>query len=93
MRHARKLPCQAPQTAEVGTKDEVSRINEEDVTGSCRGGVERGLKFGLQKLPLDGDVLAQRLFGGTGTAPRALPTQAQILEEHAPSASSRGSAP
>src|SRR4029077_5449114 len=60
--------CDAPETAEEGAEDEVSGIDEEDVSGSRDRGVEGGLKFGLEKLPLGGDVLGQRLFGGTGTA-------------------------
>src|SRR5260370_37601688 len=57
-----------PQTTKEGAVNEVSGVDEEDVASSRLGGVECGLKFGGQKLPLHGDMLGERLFGGTGTA-------------------------
>ena len=46
----------------------MSRIDEEDVTGSGGCSVKGRLQFGFQELVLRGHVLGQRLFGGTGTA-------------------------
>ena len=61
-------PRDAPQVTQEGAVDEVGGIDEEEVTDPGDGIVEGRLKLGFQEFLLDGDVLGQRLLGGTGTA-------------------------
>ena len=57
-----------PQAAQERPEHKVRRIDEEDVSPPCDGGVEAGLQFDVVKQGLLGNVLRQVFLGGTGSA-------------------------